>query len=295
MSKPTAAKSNYRLRYNPKLRASLEAKLRAPHARRKSSRKVLLVVTLLILMVGAVAGTIYGINLYGQAARQVAGEPENRPKDNESASQSKGVLASAALPKATEPIFPYSKTIGFVGDSLTFGCCKDATPAPTDEVDALGSGYKAINRGVNGSTTRDWLNTLLSPAMAEFKKQNVEVVQVMLGTNDVIAGIPTDESINNLQTIADRLVDNGAKLVMINKVPYSRDRDDLKMRQLNTMIERLPDNQQIFLGDEDSYDYFYLHQDELEDGTHMTEQGYKSLAKLWTTALRQAVAESMNQ
>lgn len=198
---------------------------------------------------------------------------------------------SDASTKSTT-LIPYSTTIGFVGDSLTFGCCTNSTPAPEIEMDNLGDNYQAINRGVNGSTTRDWLNNLLEPVLAEFRDNNVEIVQLMLGTNDVAANIPTGEIVDNLRTIANKLLDNGVKVVIVNKIPYSLKHNDLAIRQLNVALDELPDGEGIYLGDDQSYDYFRQHQDQLEDGLHMNQEGYEALADLWTAAFRRILVEA---
>lgn len=188
-------------------------------------------------------------------------------------------------------LIPYSTTIGFVGDSLTYGCCNNSTPAPELEMDKLGSSYQAVNRGVNGSTTRDWVDDLLEPAMQEFRERKVEVVQVMLGTNDVGKGISTEQSIDNLRSIIGQLRDNGAKVIIVNKIPYSSKHNDLAIRQLNVALDELPNDDDVFLGDDQAYDYFREHQGQLYDGVHMDQDGYVELAELWADAFRRVVVE----
>ena len=266
----------YRMQYNAKLRASIRAKLSGPTQPHHRSKVV--AACLVLLAIVTVAGGV-GLNyLNSQIERQTtaSASPVSRP--------------SKTAPVISVDI-PYSKTIGFVGDSLTYGCCSDATPAPTDEVKLLGSDYTAINRGVNGSTTRDWLDHLLAPAMDEFKERGVEVVQIMLGTNDVLQKIPAAETVDNLKKIAQRLRNGGVKVVIINKVPYSSGRDDIAMRQLNAALNRLPNGDGVYLGDEAAYDFFRQNQGQLSDGTHMTEEGYMSLAKLWVNAFKRILVE----
>ena len=201
------------------------------------------------------------------------------------------VSASDIADKRSPVLIPYSTTIGFVGDSLTYGCCNDSTPAPTIEVNSLGDNYRAINRGVNGATTRDWVNQLLNPAIEEFVANQVEIVQVMLGTNDVAQNIPVDESMDNLRQIADRLLDNGVKVVIINKIPYSTKHDDMAIRRYNVALDELADGQGIYLGDDQAYTYFRDHQDRLYDGIHMDQNGYAELADLWVDAFKRIVVE----
>lgn len=182
-------------------------------------------------------------------------------------------------------VMPYSKTVGFIGDSLTYGCCQKATPAPTLEVQRLGGDYRAINRGANGSTTADWLDKLLEPALEEFKKNKVEVVQVMLGTNDLVKRLPTDEIVDHLREIADRVKRNGAKMVIVNNIPYSSLLDDEQARHLNIRLGHLASERDVYIGDTSAYDYFKSHQEQLTDGTHMNQAGYQKLAELWSDAL----------
>lgn len=180
---------------------------------------------------------------------------------------------------------PYSKTVGFIGDSLTYGCCQKAIPAPTLEAQRLGSDYRVINRGANGSTTTDWLDKLLEPALKEFKKNKVEVVQVMLGTNDLVKRLPIDEIVDHLREIADRAKRNGAKMVIVNNIPYSSLLDDEQARRLNIRLGYLASERDVYIGDTSAYDYFKSHQEQLTDGTHMNQAGYQKLAELWSDAL----------
>ena len=185
---------------------------------------------------------------------------------------------------------PYSKTVGFIGDSLTYGCCQKAIPAPTLEAQRLGGDYRAINRGANGSTTADWLDKLLEPALKEFKKNKVEVVQVMLGTNDLVKKLPIDEIVDHLREIADRVKRNGVKIVIVNNIPYSSLLDDEQAQHLNIRLGHLASERDVYIGDTSAYDYFKSHQEQLIDGTHMNQAGYQKLAELWSDALERVAS-----
>ncbi len=279
MSKSTTRYGGYRREYSAELRASM-AKCSNSSGHRRHHLGVALATLLVVLASVSAVGVVY-LNRY---------EPEATAK----AAPSAKLLTTTdkSVDAKTTTIIPYNTTIGFVGDSLTFGCCTDSTPAPEIEMDNLGDNYRAINRGVNGSTTRDWLNNLLEPALAEFRDNNVEVVQVMLGTNDVAANIPTDEIVDNLRAITDKLLENGAKVVIVNKVPYSLKHNDLAIRRLNVALDELPNGAGVYLGDDQSYDYFRQHQDQLEDGLHMNQEGYEALADLWIAAFKRILVET---
>ena len=281
MFKPTTQSHyGYRRQYNPKLRESI-AKFR-PVARAKSHAGL---VTFMILLVAIIVVAI-GSFMYVKRT-----EPEAVAKPADSSDQTNNVVGSLADNSNTPVVIPYNTTIGFVGDSLTYGCCTGATPAPTTEAKLLGDNYRAINRGVNGSTTGDWLDHLLAPALDEFKDNDVEIVQVMLGTNDIAQSVPTDQIVDNLNQIAGRLLDNGAKVIIINRIPYSSKHNDIAVQQLNVAISELPNGQNVYLGDSQAYDYFRQNQDQLYDGIHMNQEGYDKLAEFWVDAFKRIVVE----
>lgn len=280
MNKSTTKSDGYRREYSAELRASMAKCSNSAHRSRRHLGIAMVTLAAVLAMTG-VGGVIY-LNQY---------EPEATAKATPSVKLTTST-SEADVTTRSATLIPYNTTIGFVGDSLTFGCCTDSTPAPEIEMDNLGDNYRAINRGVNGSTTRDWLNSLLEPALAEFRDNNVEVVQVMLGTNDVAANIPTDEIVDNLREITDKLLDNGAKVVIVNKVPYSLKHNDLAIRRLNVALDELPNGAGVYLGDDQSYDYFRQHQDQLEDGLHMNQEGYEALADLWTAAFKRILVET---
>ena len=112
----------------------------------------------------------------------------------------------------------------------------------------------------------------MTPALDEFKDNDVEIVQVMLGTNDIAQSVPTDQIVDSLNQITGRLLDNGAKVVIINRIPYSSKHNDIAVQQLNVAISELPNGQNVYLGDSQAYDYFRQNQDQLYDGIHMNQR-----------------------
>lgn len=278
----------YRTNLNPKVKARLRATPTKNKAQKKKDEHWRLIAGLLLIIFFGVV--IWWANGVARESKKT-NVTSTTTKSVKTANETRLAHSSSSLSLS----IPYSKTIGFVGDSLTYGCCSNATPAPTDEVKLLGSDYKAINRGVNGATTADWRNNLLDDAIIEFKKQEVEVVQVMLGTNDVAQKITADDTINNLRTIARRLIDDaGVKVVIINQVPFSSQRDDVAMRAINARLGELVDGEHVFLGDTSAYDFFRRRQDILSEGLHMTEGGYRELGQLWAEALKRIVVEPKN-
>lgn len=272
----------YRTNLNPKVKKSLK-----PSGKKRRQIKSAVKTLAFMLVIMVVALIAWHVNV-------VVGQENARgdgSTDNTSTSRNRNDLAKSTLSLD----IPYSKAIGFIGDSLTYGCCANATPAPTDEVKMLGKDYKAINAGLNGATTTDWRDHLLNGALAKFRGNKVEIVQIMLGTNDVAQNIPADETISNLRNIAERLRDEaGVKVVIINELPFSSQRDDTKMRGINARLPELVDGKTVFLGDRSAYDYFAKNQGLLVEGLHMTEKGYNELAKLWLAAFKRVIAEPKN-
>lgn len=275
--------AGYRLKYSNRLKSSLAAKaMQIAHP--KPNHKggwfmVFLILLLLLVLVGA--GKMLHDNLSTNKTTQ------KKPAQITTSTKQRTGEVTMNLD------IPYNKTIGFVGDSLTYGCCQTATPAPTDEVKILGPAYRAINRGVNGSTTQDWQEKLLAPALDEFRKNHVEVAQIMLGTNDAAhTELSIEDSIRYYRNIIDRLERAGIKIIIINKIPFSPQHDNTRINQINLELNQLVDGEKVFLGDDKSYGYFRQHLELFTDGTHFTEQGYKELAKLWADGFKRVLVDS---
>lgn len=276
------AEASYRLEYSNRLKSSLAAKamqITHPKPNRRGRWFVVFLALLLLLVLIGVGKMIYDGFLANKSSQKKA-------------TQTTLTTNQQTEEKAMNLDIPYNKTIGFVGDSLTYGCCQTATPAPTDEVKLLGSGYRAINRGVNGSTTQDWQKKLLAPAIDEFRDNDVEVVQIMLGTNDSAhTDLSIDDIIGYYRDIIGRLEGAGVKIIIVNKVPFSPQHDDERINRINIALNQLVDGDRVFLGDDKSYEYFRQHLELFVDGTHFNEQGYKELAKLWATAFKRVLVE----
>lgn len=266
---------NYRRQYSAKLRSSIRSFrpviVKKPHRIRLL---LLAVLTIAILVCLAILPTFYGEASVNKA------------------STTSTQTASTLTDSARVVDLPYNHTIGFIGDSLTVGCCENSTPAPELEMELLGSDYRAINRAINGTTTRDWVGDILVAAAEEFENNDVEIAQIMLGTNDVSQNIPIEESVENYRVIISRLKEVGVKVIVINKIPYSMDRDDVHVRQLNAALDNLVNEDGVYIGDVEAYDYFRYHQDMIYDGVHLTQPGYRELATLWVEGLTRVLDNS---
>jgi acyl-CoA thioesterase-1 len=119
---------------------------------------------------------------------------------NEPAKKDEGTVNNAEVAKPAEP-----KTILFFGNSLTAGYGleqpEDAFPSLIQhKIDSLKLPYRVVNAGLSGETTAggnsriDWL-----------LKQPVDVFVLELGANDGLRGIPVSETMQNLQSIIDKV------------------------------------------------------------------------------------------
>ena len=278
----------YRRHYSPKLKRRMTSYRSCSDGRK--SRCWMAIVALFALAIaglGCFGGLSYLIITNSPRATQLA-HVDTR------LFQADSLINNRLVEMNNEPLgdIAYNKTIGFIGDSLTYGCCSDATPAPQLEMELLGDGYMEINRGVNGSSTKDWLEKLLTPSLEIFSQANVDIVQIMLGTNDIGQGISIKDSIDNLRQIIRQLRGSGVELIIINKIPYSMRHDDIQIRQLNAALDELPNGVNVFIGDDQAYDFFKSRQSLIYDGIHMNQTGYEELAKLWTAGFKKVLTES---
>jgi len=121
------------------------------------------------------------------------------PQAAEEGSSPPGAAESAAPPEDARP------AIAFVGTSLTAGY---GLAAPEDDrytavlqrrVDSLGLGFRVVNAGVSGDTSRGGLER-----MDWVLRTDPRVLVIELGGNDGLRGIDPAAMEDNLQAIIDR-------------------------------------------------------------------------------------------
>jgi lysophospholipase L1-like esterase len=103
-------------------------------------------------------------------------------------------------------------TVVALGDSITAGF--GTTAGTNDYVSRLSSrtGVAIINAGRIGDTTGDALNRLDSTVLS----RNPDIVIVFLGGNDVIQSVPLQQRISNITTIAQRIRQRGAAVILVD-------------------------------------------------------------------------------
>jgi lysophospholipase L1-like esterase len=192
-------------------------------------------------------------------------------------------------------VSPYSTTIGFIGDSITAGNkCSSGNYPPVEAVNELASGFTAINRGISNVTTTTYLlGTNWTSAVNQFNAGGVEVVHIMLGTNDI-----GDNSITaavykeNMQTIIDRLFAQVASVkkiiisdpmaLLANQAPARN-----KRAEISVVIDELVNGETVLRGDKEAYAYFQANLTSLTcDNTHPNQVGNVQLGTYWANAIR---------
>jgi acyl-CoA thioesterase-1 len=96
------------------------------------------------------------------------------------------------------------------GDSLVFGV---GTTGGNDFVSVLSRrvGVTILNAGVPGDTTGSALARLDTAVLA----RQPRIVIVLLGGNDILQGVPVDQRLQNLRTIAERLRAASATVILV--------------------------------------------------------------------------------
>lgn len=219
----------------------------------------------------------------------------------------------------------------FIGNSITQGAlhaepAKTAPPVFAAEYAErmLGADVNFRNCGRSGATTVDFLPERnadfkrVEQAIAELKAISYEpiVFSIMLGTNDSAstgplgAPVSDDDYKSNLLTIIGRLRElcPGATFVLQRPIWYSPNTYNGAMYLIagqkrllgyaNVLIDIADHNDDIYLGDFKSFDYFRQNYRKLyfpENGRagvfylHPNEDGARKLAKRWARAIADAV------
>lgn len=106
---------------------------------------------------------------------------------------------------------------------------------------------------------------------------------ILLGTNDASGGSNSGVAnyISSMQTIIDYALDHD-KIPILAQIPATNESDagwQVHPDYLTAIEDLIADND--ILAGPDFYNWFISHQSEINDGVHMTEDGYKSMQRLW--------------
>lgn len=112
-------------------------------------------------------------------------------------------------PKITNTSSSGKNIIAF-GDSLTYGVGSspgnDYASVLSDMLD-----QPVLNAGVSGDTTKDALKRLQRDVL----ERNPRIIIILLGGNDLLAGVREEETYQDLSTVIDRIHSAGAAVVLV--------------------------------------------------------------------------------
>lgn len=189
--------------------------------------------------------------------------------------------------------YNFSKNVGFIGDSITYG--EGGFPnASQVAVREMGSDFFENNQGIKGSSSEDWVSDdqkMTKNSAKIFKNSGVDVVMIMLGSNDANKSISAKSYKENIKRIIKTLKDEGEiKRIILNQPPYAESFDNGKNRLLaeySVKLDELLEPGLVLKGDREAYEYFKKNPSQLGDGLHPNSEGYHNLGHFWAKALSQ--------
>jgi acyl-CoA thioesterase I len=161
----------------------------------------------------------------------------------------------------------HSKNSGVVafGDSLTYG-----------KGSKIGGGYvetlsedlniEIANLGIVGNTTQDALNRI-----GEVEKLKPKVTIVLLGGNDLLQGVPTQATFNNLSAIIEKLHKAGSAVILVgleSGINSKEQRANFDMLAKTYKTAYVPDILQGIFGNKEL----------MADALHPNDAGYRIMA-----------------
>jgi len=118
------------------------------------------------------------------------------------------------------------------GDWITLGKVPGVTRSMESELaknNKIRQRWRVFNRGVPGSNSSQWLppsdsktksnSQLFSKLFSQPKYKSVDIVIIIVGFNDLSAGISPQETAHNIKDITESLAKAGHKLVLVCTIP----------------------------------------------------------------------------
>lgn len=148
---------------------------------------------------------------------------------------------------------------------------------------------KAVNRGINGDTSRELLFRLPKDVLA----CQPSAVVILIGTNDLSANVPPRRIASFIRRIVDKIerFGGGIPVVLCRVLPRAKAPGGFpeKIRELNSQIDRLAAGREHVsicdaftpLANEDGS----CREDSFVDGLHLNAAGYGTLAKALNSVL----------
>lgn len=231
-------------------------------------------------------------------------------------------------------VSPFFINIGFIGDSITAGIANNPPPhapgnfaanpnATAVTVAALGPEFVNTNKGVSSTTSSNWAHDnfyvganqipVMTNALKAFAPVGVEVVLVMLGSNDSwltpdpesapgIGGTSVEEYNGYMQQIITRLKDAGIKKIILNESPFLNRNDgnyldaSLRISAYRGELDKIANGRDVLRGSTVTYDSFKNNTDWTSgDGAHPTSpDGHNAIGQQWADAYKALLIDPYN-
>ena len=203
---------------------------------------------------------------------------------NESKPTQKQSTPTEVVTEATDDIKSDNKVILFYGNSLTAGYGLDEEESfPSqieDKIDSLRLKYDVVNAGLSGETTSGGLKRI-----DWVMKQNVDVFILELGANDMLRGLPLDQTRKNLSEIISIVKAKNPEIkIGLCEMMAAPNMGEEYVKEFNKIYKELS------VGDDVTFIPFFLEgvigneSLMLKDGKHPNADGQKIVAKnIWRT------------
>ena len=182
------------------------------------------------------------------------------------------------------------ETLLSFGDSITFGARSYlGYPEICGNIlsDKLGKEWHVINHATNGFTTMDLIRSI-NPELTNYKNCYPSIITVMIGTNDIKAGVSTDDFCIAYRQLVVKLrlmsINNNILLLKIPRFtkkvfyPYNFSMNE-KVEEFNSCIEKLG-------GDFNLRGFeFDFSDDDFYDGVHLNARGCLTAATQLTALI----------
>jgi lysophospholipase L1-like esterase len=218
-----------------------------------------------------------------------------------------GKSSSSTSPSQTPSGFDFGrndplKATAF-GDSITYGVLEQkrrivipilvtGNNYPTlleDRLQGLDAGWRVVNRGVPGETTRQGVARISSVLTID----RPGYVLIMEGTNDATKDFDTALILGNLEAMVLAVQGNQSIPIIATIPPNFRNHPGAVaiVEEMNVLIRGMAKARGIVLAEiyEGMNDRDLWGQAENRDPLHPNEAGYRKMADIWYDAMRQAV------
>jgi lysophospholipase L1-like esterase len=175
-------------------------------------------------------------------------------------------------------------------------------------VTQLGRGFSLINKAVGGTTAANWRDDdsgiynsstnnqsipLLTNAMNAFDNAGVELINIMIGTNDAGSTTTGDYKVA-MQSLISQLQQHGYKHIFLHSIPFVKTPStplvNQRLESYQMVLDELVAENAGFVvrGDTNIWEWSQTNSGSVfrEDGVHLNDTGHTKLGEFWANAIR---------